>query len=89
MPLSLTPAERTMRARIAASTRWAHASADDRKRQGATLSAGRQRRFEHEVDPDRTLSAAERARRAENAMRAHMSRMQLASSKARRKARAK
>jgi hypothetical protein len=41
-------------------------------------------RFEKEVDPERTLPVAERARRAESARRAHMSRLALASSKARR-----
>jgi hypothetical protein len=41
-------------------------------------------RFENEVDPERTLPVAERARRAESARRAHMSRLALASSKARR-----
>ncbi|MGH3574069.1 MAG: hypothetical protein ACRDUW_19985 [Pseudonocardiaceae bacterium] len=41
-------------------------------------------RFERQVDPDNTLAPAERARRAEAARRAHMQRLALASSKARR-----
>ena len=41
-------------------------------------------RFEHEVDPDGVLPAAERQRRAEHAMRAHMTRLALRSARARR-----
>lgn len=42
-------------------------------------------RFEDEVDPDRMLPEAERQRRAEHALKAHMTRLALASAKARRK----
>ena len=44
-------------------------------------------RFEREVDPDGKLDPKERARRAEHAKKAHMTRLALASAKAR-KARA-
>lgn len=40
-------------------------------------------RFEREVDPDRVLPVAERQRRAEHAMRAHMTRLALRSARAR------
>jgi len=76
-----------MRARIAAHTRWSRASAEDRKAQSDALRVGTIARFEREVDPDGTLTAAERQRRAHAAEQAHMARMALASSKARRNAR--
>lgn len=78
----LTPAERTLRARLAAHQSWA-ATPDPAKRLAPARAAFRAR-FEHEVDPDGTLDPAERARRAEHAHRAHMSRLALASAKARR-----
>jgi hypothetical protein len=43
-------------------------------------------RFEDEVDPGRVLPEAERARRAEHALKAHMARLALKSAKVRRKA---
>jgi hypothetical protein len=44
-------------------------------------------RYEREIDPDGTLDPGERARRAEYAMRAHMSRLALRSVRARRQRR--
>ncbi|MDQ5874490.1 MAG: hypothetical protein M3526_03800 [Actinomycetota bacterium] len=41
--------------------------------------------FEDQVDPDLLLTDAERARRAQHALRAHMQRLALASARARRK----
>jgi hypothetical protein len=79
----LTPSERTIRARLAANARWANesrAAASERQRRNL------ERRFEDAVDPDRTLSADERARRAKSAQAAHMAKMTLASVKARKKA---
>ena len=81
----LTPSERTIRARIAANDRW---SREDR-----TEASERQRRviakrFEDLVDPNGELDPVERAKRAENALQAHMARLALASAKARRERRA-
>jgi hypothetical protein len=42
-------------------------------------------RYEREVDPDGTLEPRERALRAEQAMKAHMTRIALKSAQARRK----
>lgn len=78
--VSLTPEQRSLRARIAANARW---SRENGARQGAILRAGFIARFEREVDPDGTLPPAERSRRAQRAMQAHMQRLALASSKAR------
>ena len=83
MPASLTPAERSLHARIAAHAM--HARNDPRE----TTAAGRKAflsRFEAEVDPDRVLPAAERQRRAEHARKSYFARLALLSAKARRRA---
>jgi hypothetical protein len=79
----LTPSERTLRARMAAYQSWAQT--DDRAARTAPARKAAMDRYEREVDPDGTLNPAERARRAEQAMRAHMTRMALKSAQARRK----
>jgi hypothetical protein len=79
--LSLSREQRRLRAQIAANTRW---SAEDPKEGIKPARAGYERRFELEVDPHGLLPEAERTRRARAAMRAHMQRLALASSKARR-----
>jgi hypothetical protein len=77
----LSPSERRLRAQVAANARWA--------REDRGLASERQRRvmltrFEDQVDPDRSLSSAERAQRAANAMAEHMARLALRSARARR-----
>jgi hypothetical protein len=79
----LTPAERSMRARLAAHTSWANT--EDRAARTAPARSAYMRRFEDEVDPDRSLDPCERARRAEHALKAHMTRAALISAKNRRK----
>jgi hypothetical protein len=77
----LSPAERTLRARLAAHAM--HAQHDVRQ----TTASGRAAflaRFEAEVDPDGRLDPQERARRAEQARRAYFARLALAATKARR-----
>lgn len=86
-PEPMSPAERALRARIAAHTSWANTT--DRKARTAPGRAASMARFEKEVDPDGVLSPAERARRADQAMRAHMARLALKSAKVRRLRRAK
>jgi hypothetical protein len=84
MPISLTPAERSIRARIAANARWA------REPDRLTATApGRRAAFNKlldEVDPDRVLSESERLKRAKNAQQAQLARIRLAASKRRRAA---
>lgn len=78
----LTPKERSLQARLAAHAM--HASHDSRQ----TSAPGRAaflKRFEAEVDPDGALPAAERARRAEHARKAHFTRLAMRSAKARRR----
>lgn len=72
---------RSTAARIANFDRWSRET--DRQAATAPARRGFMARFEKQVDPDGTLSPAERARRAELAMRAHMSRLALASAKRR------
>lgn len=79
---TLTPEQRTLRAQIAAYERWAN---EDGKANAVRAQAGLRARFRREVEqkyPD--LPAAELERRADAAYRAHMARLALASSKARR-----
>jgi len=75
-----TPAAEALRARIAA---YALHAQRDSKEHTAPARAGFLARFTREVDPDGTLSEVERRRRAECALKAHMTRLSLASSKAR------
>lgn len=77
-----THKERSLRASIGANSRWA--AEPDRTKATEPARRGLLAKFEKQVDPDGTLPAAERARRAENALRAHMQRMSLAAAKARR-----
>lgn len=80
--ISLTPEQRTMRARLAALTRWSQE--DNPKANGQRAQAGLREKFRREVAqqfPD--LAPAELERRADAAYRAHMVRLALASSKAR------
>ena len=83
MPVSLSPSERSLRARLAAHT--LHSRVDSRAHT-APARAAFLSRFEREVDPDCTLPEAERARRAAQARKAYFTRLALQSVKARRKA---
>jgi len=81
MPAS-DPADRFMAASIASNTRWA--VEPDRTRATSVGRAAFMARFDDEVDPERALPPAERARRAESARKAYFMRLALASAKARR-----
>ena len=76
----MTPEQRSLRARIAAHSRWA---TQDRREGTAAARAAFADRFEREVDPDGTLPRDERLRRAESARKAYFARLALASSRAR------
>lgn len=80
--VSLTPAERTKRARQAA---YAMHAKNDPKATTAKARATFLQRFVDEVDPDRTLPEAERERRAECARKAYYAGLALRSSVARRR----
>lgn len=77
----LTPEEAILRGRIGAYSQ--HAQHDPRE----TTRKAREvfmSQFERQVDPDGVLPEGERQRRAEAAKKAHFTRLQLASVKARR-----
>jgi hypothetical protein len=80
---SISPAERSLRARLAAYTQHGHR---DPHEATAKARAAFLAKFEREADPDGVLSPEERRRRAESLRRAHFARLALASVKARRKA---
>jgi hypothetical protein len=68
---------------MAAHVSWA--KTDDRSARTAPARRAALARFENEVDPEGRLSASERARRAEHALRAHMTRLALRSAQVRRR----
>jgi hypothetical protein len=78
----MTPAERTLRARMAAHA--LHAKVVSRQHTESARKAF-MNRFEDQVDPDRVLPPAERARRAEQAKKAYFVGLALKSSRARSK----
>jgi hypothetical protein len=77
----LTPAQRVLRARLAAHASWAKTG--DRTARTKPAADAFMARFEREVDPDNLLEPAERLRRAESAKKAYFQRLALASSRAR------
>jgi hypothetical protein len=74
----MTPAQRTLRARMAAYSLHAAGGTSTAAGTAAFLA-----RFAREVDPDSVLPPAERARRAGHARKAYMTRLALRSSIAR------
>jgi len=83
--VAMTPSERRLRASAAGHGKWA--KEPDRTAATAPGRAAFLRRFEDQVDPDRTLDPAERARRAQSALRSHMMALALRSAVARRRRR--
>lgn len=78
--MPLTPAQRTLRARLGAHT--LHATHDPRE----TTAAARRAflgGFDRQVDPDGVLSEQERTRRAHHARKAHFTQLALRSTRAR------
>jgi hypothetical protein len=80
-----TPQDRSTLGRLGAYSRWAH---EDPKPALAKVRKGFDARFEDEVDPDRVLPPAERARRVEAARKAYFTKLALQSAKARRQRKA-
>lgn len=83
---NLSPEMRSLRASIASHTSWAQTN--DRAARTAPARRAAMDRFEREVDPEGVLTPAERAKRAENARRAHFQRMAYKSAKARQRRKA-
>lgn len=82
-PDALTPAERSLRARVGAHASWA--KTPDRTARTAPARAALMERFEREVDPDGELDPVERGRRAEHARKAYFTKLSLQSAQARRR----
>lgn len=78
----MTPAEKSLRASIAAHHKWAQTDPVEgtRKAREAFLD-----RFDRQADPDGTLPAAERNRRAAHLRSAHFKALALKSAEARRR----
>jgi hypothetical protein len=85
VPLSLSPEQRSLRASIAAHSRWAK---EDPKIAMVVVRDAYLNSFRYAVDPDLKLPEDERERRAHAALRAHMAKLALASSRARAKRKA-
>lgn len=79
----MTPEQRSLRARMAAHSLWA--KVDDPAAHTAPATAASMARFERQVDPDGTMDPQERARKAEHAMKAHMSKLAMKSAAARKR----
>lgn len=78
----LTPAQRTLRARMGA---YAQHARHDTTQTTAAARAAFLARFEDQVDPDRQLPPAERERRALAARRRHFAELAYRSARARRR----
>jgi len=85
MPSPLSPAERSMRARLAGLTFAATHDVREHMKPAQAASPGQLPYWERQVDPDGNLDDVERRRRADCARRAHMTKLALASASARRK----
>jgi hypothetical protein len=79
----MTPEQRRLRASLAAHELWA--KEPDRSARTAAARRAFLAKLEREVDPQGILPPEERARRVENLRQAHMKRMALAASRARRR----
>ncbi|GAA4482341.1 hypothetical protein GCM10023094_32080 [Rhodococcus olei] len=80
----MTPADRRLRAQLAAHESWSRTP--DRAARTAKARRAAEARFERQVDPDGRLSPQERAIRAQHARKAHFARLALKSAQARRRA---
>jgi hypothetical protein len=85
MPLSLSPEERTLRARTGAHALHSKYSGQEITAAARAAGPGSDDYWLEKVDPDQDLKPAERARRAAHAKKSHYSNLALRSSIARRK----
>jgi hypothetical protein len=81
----LTPAERSLRARIAAHTRWSREDPVAGTEAARAASPASDAFWEHAVDPAGELDELERQRRARSAKAAHFTRLAFRSARARRR----
>lgn len=83
MPSRLTPAQRTLRARLAAHEKWATTDPIEGTAAARAAGPGSIDYWLNKVDPDHMLDDAERTRRAESAKKAHYARLAFKSAQAR------
>ncbi len=81
--MSMSPAEQSLRGRLAAQVSWSR-TADPAARTANARAAFRDR-FDRQVDPEGVLPEAERHRRAEAAKKAYFTGLALKSARARRR----
>lgn len=81
----LTPAQRSLRARLAAHTSWTNTV--DRAARTAAARKAADERFARQVDPEGILPPRERAERVGNARKAYFAALALRSARARRQRR--
>jgi hypothetical protein len=84
-PKTLTPAERSARARTASHASWKRTT--DRRARTRPAFEARLAKFADELDPNHTLDPVERRQRAESALKESMARLSFESLKSRRLAR--
>jgi hypothetical protein len=80
--MTLSPAERILRARLAAHSLHAQVNSRDHTKPARRAFMDR---FEDQVDPNRVLPNAERQRRVEQAKKAYFTRLALKAAQARRR----
>ena len=85
---SLSPAERTLRARIGGYVLQSQVDSREHMKAAQAASPGQLPYWERQVDPNEELDPVERHRRADCARRAHMASLALKSSIARRRKKA-
>jgi predicted component of type VI protein secretion system len=83
---SMTPAERSLRARTAVHTSWANTA--DRSARARGGVEGALRKLEDQIDPEHLLAPAVRRQRAESLRKARMADLARQSAKARRERKA-
>lgn len=86
MSADLTPAQRSLRARLAVHTSWANTTDRTARTAPATAASPASAAYwERKVDPDQQMDDATRIKAAENARTAHFQRLAYRSAAARRR----
>jgi hypothetical protein len=82
----LLPAERSLVGQVAAHTRWAQTTRDERRAATAAATEGRKRSWEKKADPEGRMTPDELAEAVGRLKKAHYALMALRSAQARRRA---
>lgn len=79
----LSPAHRSLVGKVAAHTRWAQTTRDERRAATAAATKGREASWARKADPEGRMTPEELAEAVARMKSAHYARMALASAKAR------